>query len=369
MRNIKLRLKKFVDCLYRESSQDEKNHRSIPCKLLIGVYLAWLLPFAFFAELYLAGWNLRSWDYLLLSGVLVFAVGVILGQRLPHQMKETLDSLLNCGSLNLTRGELLERKKEIGIRANRWAAIGGALSGIAVLTTFLFAYGRESLLSERCLLTISEVIGGVIVGRVLGVAASYGYLPKLLKKTLVVQPGHTDGAAGLRPIGTLYWRQSLLVGIPAFYLGAWYLLIPLFRQQHYLQWRRWYFYLFAAVMFIEMLAFFIPLWRFHKIMQQQKERMKPKADRLSVKIEAIKQRLLENSAPEVASLLLNQVQTLTDNYQAMVRMATFPIDAKTTRRYAFQTLALMTPFFTKLAEASGLSQKAVNFAQTVISHL
>jgi integrase len=62
----------------------------------------------------------------------------------------------------------------------------------------------------------------------------------------------------------------MIVALPALFLAVWLLLLPLPRFQGYRDWRTPYASLLALAIACEMLAFFWPLWSFHREMAKQK---------------------------------------------------------------------------------------------------
>lgn len=142
----------------------------------------------------------------------------------------------------------------------------GAAAGAAFVLAF-----RERL-ERRIPLLTEEVIAVIPVGLFLGRACSYGRLGSRLRTlgfAVKPDPAHLDGAAGLRPVGALFFHQATLLAIPAAFLAIWWVLIPLVNLR-YLVWRTPYAGLLALVVAIEIAAFVIPMLTFHEIMRERK---------------------------------------------------------------------------------------------------
>jgi hypothetical protein len=77
------------------------------------------------------------------------------------------------------------------------------------------------------------------------------------------------------------------------YLAVWLLLMPLDRFKMYGVWRKSYALLLAPAIAFQWLAFFWPLWSFHREMAKQNHVLQREADRLSSEIADIRQRLEE----------------------------------------------------------------------------
>jgi hypothetical protein len=124
----------------------------------------------------------------------------------------------------------------------------------------------------------------------------------------------------------------MIAGIPAAFLATWWALIPL-KGTRYAYWRRPYLALLAPAIVLEVLAFLVPMLSFHKTMAAQKREFLREADKLSI---AITQLAATPAGKE-------QLAASTDRYQALEGMPTWPIDARTRRRFRINNLALIIP--------------------------
>ena len=311
---------------------------------------------------------LGHWDWLFISGVVIAFLGLRLGILLPAQMGRMLERLRVSGSLVLTNGveqvlseeQLKTFRGSFEARSARWARNGG-IGGIVVILLSILAisYYRKDLsniignfgdIITNPLDTIffvgfviflaALICGGHGIGYYLGYAASNGGLGHLLKQhalVVKVQPGHPDKAAGLRPVGNLYFWQAMLLAIPALFLVGWWVLIgvvPYFTKL-YAQWRAPYLIMFALVVITEVLAFVGPLWSFHQEMQVQKTKLLlEEADTLGQSIVSIEKELAEGPPSEKANVLKDQPAAMRQRYEAIQQMPTWPVDTNTLWKFA-----------------------------------
>jgi hypothetical protein len=285
----------------------------------------------------------HKWDWLLISGVAAFIIGVRLSQTIPGKLRVILARLVNRGVLLADPERLEQFEAKLEIRAKTWANRGGIICGTAILTAFLVPFGFSKLL-----LMVFEGLGGYVVGRHLGWMACYGTLRLMLRKealTLKVQPGHLDAAGGLKPIGDFYFLQAIVAVIPAAYLAIWWVIIPLFPQ--YARWREPYLGLLAIAITFELLAFAVPLWLFHLEMEEQKIQLMKDADKLSRSISDIQAQLTVVQTSQEREKLKEQLSNLTKGYWDIEQMPTWPVDAKTLRRFTLNNLALFLPMIGK----------------------
>jgi hypothetical protein len=326
----------------------------------VGMVLLWLNEVFVY---YLSG----HWDWLFISGVVIAFLGLRLGILLPAQMGRMLGRLRVSGSLVLKNGveqvlseeQLKTFRGSFETRSARWARNGG-IGGIVIILLSILAisYYRKDLsniignfgdIITNLLDTIFlvgfviflavEICGGYGIGYYLGYAASNGGLGHLLKQQALVvkaQPGHPDRAAGLRPVGNLYFWQAMLLAIPALFLAGWWVLIgvvPYFTKL-YAQWRAPYLIMFALVVITEVLAFVGPLWSFHQAMQVQKTTLLEEADTLGQGIVSIQKELTEGLPSEKANVLKDQLAAMQQRYEAIQHMPTWPVDTNTFWKFA-----------------------------------
>ena len=219
-------------------------------------------------------------DWLYISTIAFFALGLSLAVRLPARMERTIIRLAARGSLSLPEEETPAFLLAFEKRSARWALIGSVLGAAAILAAY-FITGSVGIASSLAFILINsaalivETCVGFFTGYYAGYAASNGSLGRFLKQrgvTLHAQPGHLDGVAGFRPVGAFYFSQAALLGLAALFLIVWWVLIGLSPDlaRHNGAWRTPYLVFFFVVILAEMLAFALPLWSFHLELQAQR---------------------------------------------------------------------------------------------------
>lgn len=306
------------------------------------LWLPFAVVMAFYAARYLYAFGLRlaQWDLLLLSGFATLIFGLSVVRAIPERMRLTIKRLSDRKVLDLSPARLeafLERLEE---RSLRWAMVGGPVAALAITAAFFGAFDRVSL-QARIPLIIIEALAGYVAGLHLGRMASYGALGPFLKQSglsIRAWPGHIDGAAGLKPVGDFYFFQAMVAAIPAMFLAAWWVLIPLFGER-YAYWRDPYLAQLAVAVALEALAFVVPLLWFHREMMKAKVNLLQQADRLSMEMLESTDDSGEAQA-DGDKLNLEQAGL---KYAAIEDMPTWPVDVRTKRRFSRNNIALVLP--------------------------
>jgi hypothetical protein len=272
-------------------------------------YHAYELSFFFLAFLAIVFSHLyfrvdfSHWDLLLMSGILTALLGLWLVKSIPKKINNTLTRLLHRGVIQLDPAREAHLRKELKERAAIWAILSGELVSIVILISFIVKNGLPYPIAQIPL-TIFEVIGGYIVGRHLGIMASYGRLGHWLKKQGIlvqVKPGYPDGAVGLKPVGDFYFFQAMLLALPVLYLFIWWLIMPLWSK--YEGWRNIYLGLLPVAITFEVISFLVPVWFFHREMQTQKAVLLREADILGHEISDAETTLIDSQDPSQRELL------------------------------------------------------------------
>jgi hypothetical protein len=328
------------------------------------------------AGLMLAGiWivELMSWhlvDWLLISGWFMLLVGLRWAREMPEELEQGLDRLAQRRVLAVTPERLCRFKRELEASVvKRWAPSGGLLVALGIALAFAIVCYKRGPSPGCLLLAATETLGGYIAGCYLGRLACYGTLGvRLFQEGFVLRvvAGHLDGAGGLRPVGDFYFRQAMIVALPAVYLAVWLLLLPLRPFEMYGDWRTPYFWLLALAIAFEMLAFFWPLWSFHREMAKQKRVLLPEADRLSSEIADIQHRLEEGPPGDDAKALRETLADKTVRYWAIEQLPVWPISPRVKRLFSINSAALFIPF---IAEITGLSKPWVDLVNGLIQRV
>lgn len=286
------------------------------------------------------GSDFGQWDFLLLSGLATLAAGLAFAETIPGRLERTLHRLRDRGTLDATDEHLALLSATLRRRSRVWGLIGAAVVAAAILMAFLVA---DRSIDDPLLWL--EVVGGLLAGYELGRLSSYGSLGSLLQRescTIKVRPDHFDNAGGLKPVGDYYFVQATLAGIPAAFLAAWWLLIPVVPRD-YGRWRDPYLGLLALAIGFELLCFFLPIWYFHREMERQKDEYLREADRLSSHMALFPPAATGAGGAEEATAAKARVAEARERYQLIDEMPTWPVDPRTRHRFRTRNLLLLLP--------------------------
>jgi hypothetical protein len=330
--------------LARSATRDELRPRGVP----LGQVLLWSVPALVLGrEILSAGLRPGNWDLLFLTGVLAFVLAVEMAERVPGRMSAAFDRLEARGVLELTkeaRERFNERSEE---RGRKWALLGGLAVALIILAAWIVVLGPQwparFVLSDPVMLF--ECLCGWVAGERIGRMVAYGVSWRPYKcdgAKWRLFPGHPDGAGGFRPLGDFFFNQSVIVGIPAVYLAAWWWFIPLLPV--YDRWRGPYLGLLLAAIAIEVMTFILPMYSVHMLMREQKSRLLARADELSNDIGSLQQRLWQPEYASERQQIKDSIGDMTEEYGRIEQVPTWPIDASIRRRFSLSNIALFLPF-------------------------
>jgi hypothetical protein len=192
-------------------------------------------------------------------------------------------------------------------------------------------------------------VGGYLAGRHMGRFARYGALPGLLRDsgvTLCAEPRSVDGAAGLKPLGDFYFLMAGVLAIPMAFFAAWLAIMHLTGVSE--AWKRPYEVYLAVIGGLEVLAFVLPLWSFHRAVATQKAEFLRSADHLAAKIAVARRDLEAAEDADGMQRIKDRLENLTDAYASYEDMPTWPVDATTRRRFTLRNVALFLPLVPSL---------------------
>jgi hypothetical protein len=201
----------------------------------------------------------------------------------------------------------------------------------------------------RAVLGVIEAVMGYVAGGYLGRIAFYGQLGWILRRrrvAIVVDPWHADHVGGLKPVGDFFFLQALVVAVPAAYLAAWLLLIPVWPK--YLNWHEPYLGLLSIALLIQALAFVWPLWSFHRVMVEERNRWRRETDRLYREHSAIRKALFEPGTLEAKKALKEALDIVEGHYLVVQKMSTWPVDVRLWLRFSARSALLALPLVKEL---------------------
>ena len=184
--------------------------------------------------------------------------------------------------------------------------------------------------------------GGFLVGFHAGRIASYGRLGARLKAhgaLPAVVVAHVDGAAGLRPVGDFFFFQAMVVAIPAAFLAVWWFVIPIGWQERYGYWRNSFLVLLVVAVLVEVLAFLGPMMVIHHHMVASKRKLQLDADRLAHRIAQLQTKAADGETEDQTRVL----DRLQSRFNSIETLPTWPVDARTRRRFSLNNIGLLLP--------------------------
>lgn len=295
-------------------------------------------------------------DVLELSGWLVLLIGLELAGRAPARLRQTLRRLAAREILS-PAGGVEELKRRLDRPGHGWTvASGWCVAGALLITSpsalLAASHSRSWALgpaaSDLALLIVAGAVAGSWLGRMTGYGRLLGKALRKQELQLRVIPGHPDGAGGLKPIGDFHLYQSMTASLPAIFLAVWVLLISLGRANHllgaYRSYLDQYLWLLPLAILFEILVFVLPMHSVHATMKFQKEHIfLAEADGLSPAIAAARTSLDSQVSTELEAVRQRLAQ-LTEHYQELEKVPTWPVDPSIRRRFTWRNLGLLMPF-------------------------
>ena len=316
-------------------------------------------------QFYYYGAEITQWDALLFSGVLAFMLGLHLIGGLRERFENTVHRLINRGALRIDESQVAGLFIRIEQHAQYWARLGGILAFLAIGAAFFYVLA-ENFFWQRALLGVAEVFGAYVAGSYLGRMASYGQFGWQLQMDAIdieLLPDHVDGVAGLKPMGDYYFLQAMIAGIPAFFLALWWFAFPIWPRD-YTYWEQPYIALLSVAIAIEILAFLVPIWSFHRLMQKAKLRWLEQADHLGNEILEFQQGIDSGKSGGKGAVVTEpQIAEMRRRYWAIEDMATWPVDMKTRKRFKMNNLLLLVPLIGDLAKRNVEWGQLLSFLQ------
>lgn len=310
-------------------------------------------------EVLLFGPNVLRWDVMFASGYTALVVGIALAQSLQPRLFGMVERLARRGALVLSAEGLSVLLGNLETRASAWSHRGGLLLSAVILVAYVWAI-RLPALSQEIPETLVALVAGYIAGRIISRMVCYGFVGAFLRSggaVLKVQPGHPDGAAGLKPLGDFYFFQAMLIAIPPAFVAVWTLLIPIWPYHDYSRWREPYIGLLVVALIVEIGGFVLPMWAVHRDMARQKAGLLARADQLGQEIVALRAELTDGGAAEQREATKERLELLTRQYQEIEELPTWPIDQRTRRRFTLNNLAMFLPLAAQLIGATAPWQR------------
>ena len=291
---------------------------------------------------------LASWDWLLVTGAILFAVLYPVSLALPERAATCVHRLAAGGALRTEAGaapDVAVLVRALHDRARRWAWAGAGAAALLMTVAWVWS-GRVT--AVNAVLFLLEVTGATLAGLFLGRAIGYGRLGRSLAArgiTIRARPDHPDGAAGLRPVGELFLFVASIFAALAAYLGIWPL-TDLF-DDRYATWRGPYAVLLVSVVAFSFLAFLLPFRWFHRRMTEQKREFVAAADRAASAALAQRDASRATDSSESRRVLDAEFEDMTRQFAEAQAMPTWPFDRRIRKRFTSNQVLAVLPLALK----------------------
>lgn len=279
--------------------------------------------------------SFAEWDWHKISALALAVIGIRVAARIDELLSHALRRLCVRGVIACSENELGQLNRTLALLRRKWAPACGISIGLAIVLAFVAGWDWKVIDDARLVLLAIEAPIFYAAGYYIGWMIIQGRLARVLRTLDIrysVQPGHPDGAAGLKPLGDFFFRQAMLTGMPAAYLALWIvlqrpvaftlILLPLF-------------------VLIEVAAFVWPMWAFHRVMVRQKRSLVTQADEIAHRISSTKVELRKSTNPDQVKELNARLTLDLKLYEELDNLPTWPVSKQTRRRFAVQNLILV----------------------------
>lgn len=294
-------------------------------------------------QYYNAGIDIRSWDWMLISGLVVFAVAVANVDRVRPRFDQCCNRLFDRGILQpgTLSQEALREKFAKG--SGTFALRGAGLAAAAIAIGFGFALWQDFHPAQLGLGVI-EIGLAFVAGGYLGEMAYLGQLGRSISDgdvTLNLDPWHADQTAGMKPVGDFYFFQAGFATLPAAYLAIWLVILPLWPD--YANWYYPFAGLLCVAIVLQILAIFVPMVSIHAAMLDQKRRWRQMIDEQLKENSAQRTAFLEGTDSALQAEMESALAVLANRHAQIEAMPTWPVDRKLWRRFSINNALLVLP--------------------------
>ncbi len=323
----------------------------------VGVLWLLLLGFAV-REWGRHGERFIAWDWMLLSGLVLFLVGAYAAWPLPRRLDRTIVALGRRQVLVAGATPIDEVADAFRAARPRWRLVGGLVASAAIAGAFALALA-DTWSPGLLRLGVLETLIAFPAGRYLGAMAHSSMLARVLarhKVAVVARPGAIDGAGGLRPIGDFFFRQATVVSLPAAYLALWLVLITLLDKRfgRYDHWVEPYSGLLLVALVFVVLAFVLPLLSFHRVMRRQKRDLQAHADAMAGRLNGLRDELVATQDRESRTRLREEIEVEAGLLREIEAMPVWPVAPATRRRFTLNNTVLSFPLVVQGLDRLGL---------------
>ena len=279
--------------------------------------------------------DLAACDWQKISAFALILIGIRVAARIDDLLSHALRRLYVRGVIACSEDEFGHLNSTLALRRRKWTPVSGIAIGLVIALAFARGWDWRLIDDARLALLAVEAPIFYAAGAYVGWMVVQGRLARVLRTLDIrysVQPGHPDGAAGLRPLGDFYLRQAMLAGLPAAYVALWIVL------QHPVEFSL---VLLPIFLFVEVAAFVWPMWAFHRVMARQKRSLVTQADEIARRISSAQAELRGTTDPAQVKELDAQMTLDLKLYEELEGLPTWPVSKQIRRRFALQNLILV----------------------------
>ncbi len=287
--------------------------------------------------------NIQAWDWMLISGLAVFAIALANVDRVRPRFHQCCDRLFDRGVLRpegLSQEELQEKFTK---DARTFALRGAVLCATAIAIGFGIVLWRD-FRPEQLGLAIIEIGLAFVAGGYLGEMAYFGQLGRRISErdvTLNLDPWHADQTGGMKPVGDFYFFQASFATLPAAFIAIWLVILPLWPQ--FAHWYYPYVGLLCVAIVLQILAVFVPMVSIHSAMLEQKQQWQQMIDEQLKENSAQRTAFLEGTDSALQDEMESGLAVLAKRHAQIEAMPTWPIDRKLWRRFSINNALLVMP--------------------------
>jgi hypothetical protein len=322
-------------------------------------------------------------DILYDAELLIFFLCYPLFRQVPGRLRYMFIRLADRGALLLPGDDRQSLQAKLQQQSDRLAWIFGFLvAGVAAEADIRFdilhflpslpptAASQTNVyldLVEPAAETVVALVLGFIAGLIIGRTVAYGYLGRLLRthgSVLHAQPGHLDGAAGLKPVGDFYFSQALIFAIPSFFVLFSYVFLKLIPASSFPSfWTNALLPVLGISIVVEIGTFIMPLLYFHTEMLEQKVMLLRGADRLSAQVAALQAELITDVHAAIPTDFTDRIEAQTNYYTAVQHLPTWPVATGTWARFFVGNAGLILPLLSQFLVSTGWLTSAIDALQ------
>ncbi|MEM6661678.1 MAG: hypothetical protein AAF666_05810 [Pseudomonadota bacterium] len=294
-----------------------------------------------------------AWDWLQISGLATFCLTLYAMGGLRGALFDCVERLVGRGVAAATDDQHRDLKNWIATQADLWGKASSLLVALIMLAVSVVAYIQEPS-ALRIALGVTLTGLGYVAGGYLGQMSCYGRLSAHFQAqsvTIRVNPWHSDGLGGLKPVADFYWSQMVFSTVPMIFLLAWLWAFPSFPSRadptvsRYQEWVDPYIALLFVALLFQVLGFLAPLLSFRTHMVAEKRRWRRRIDAELARNTKARSEAFENGDVEQLTQADVALETLNENYKTIEAMPSWPVNRSILGKIALRNLLPVLTLF------------------------